>query len=175
MLLPELTTTSAPVTRSTSCAYSSAPTAESVSTPAVPPRASSRRVRAGASASPRPVSKRPAFCSVMTPRRMPLSLASWFSRAWIGPRCPAWIAWASCWSCAITRAAFSASSCFSRNRPDAERCASESRASVLPCSESEASTKPTAATTIIGRMTRTMKKTVSRLRKLIRAPGDRPA
>ena len=172
---PDLTTTSVPVTRSTSSANACALIADSVSTPAVSPSASIRRVRAGASASPRPVSKRPAVSSAMTPRATSSSRASSSNRRWIASRSPLWIACASCGSRAITRADSSARSWYSRNSPEAERCACDRRASVLPCSESEASTNPTAATTIIGRMTRTMKKTVSRLRKLITAPGDRPA
>ena len=90
-------------------------------------------------------------------------------------RRPLWIAWASRGSPAIARAASCARVWYSRKRPTAAVRASDTRASVLACSESDASTKPTAATTIIGRMTRTMKKTVSRLRKLMRTPGDRPA
>ena len=173
---PSVTTTSAPVTRSTSCAYSSAPTAESVSTPAVPPWASSRRVRAGASASPRPVSKRPAFCSAMTPRRMPLSLASWSSRAWIGPRCPAWIACGELLvlrdhARGLLRLVLLLAEQAGRGASAPRRAARRS----CPARSRTRARSPTAATTIIGRMTRTMKKTVSRLRKLIRAPGDRPA
>ena len=174
-LSPVLTTTSAPVTRSISVAYCWALMTETMSTPAVAPLASSSRVRAGATASPRPVSKRPLPRSVMTPRATSFSWASVSKRRWIGARRPAWIASASCGSRAITRAAASARSWYSRNSPEAARWASDSRASVLPCSESEASTNPTAATTIIGRMTRTRKKTVSRLRKLMGAAGDRPA
>ena len=148
---------------------------ETVSTPTVAPSASIRRERAGATASPRPVSKRPVSSRRMSVRTARFSVASASSRAWIGPRFPASIAADSSASWPMLRAASSARSWNSRNSPEAERRAADSRASVLPCSDAAASTNPTVATTTIGRMTRTMKKMVSRLRKLIRAPGDRRA
>ena len=147
---------------------------ETVSTPALAPLESMRRVRAGATASPRPVSKRPEPSRRMTVRTARAAVAAASSRSWIRSRSPASIAAERRTSCPIWRAAASARSWNSRNSPEAERWASNSRASVLPCSESDARTNPTVATTTIGRMTRTMKKMVRRLRKLIRAPGDRP-
>ena len=110
----------------------------------------------------------------MTVRTARCWVASASNRAWIGPRSPASIAAERRPSCPICRAAASARSWNSRNSPEAERWASNSRASVLPCSESAAGANPTVATTTIGRMTRTMKKMVRRLGKLHSGTG-RPA
>ena len=74
--VPELTTTPVSVTRSTSSAYACAPIADSMSVPAVSPRALISRVRAGASASPPPVSNRPSPSSVIPPRATSCSRAS---------------------------------------------------------------------------------------------------
>ena len=111
---------------------------------------------------------------VMTVRTAPVRAASASRRAWIRSRDPLWIAADSRASRPISRAAAFACSTNKRNRPVAEPRAAPSRASVLPLSDADASTNPTVATTTIGRMTRTMKKMVSRLRKLIQAPGDGP-
>ena len=170
-----LTTTWAPVTRAARRAYSSAPATDAISSPAGRFASSTKRVRAGAIPSPLPDSKRPALVRRRTTRRARAVRTTTSSRARILSRSPPWMAAASSRSPPIARPATWARSWNSRNSPEAERCAVLSRALILPSSESLASTKPTAATTIIGRMTRTMKKMVSRLRKLNWAPDSGPA
>ena len=135
---------------------------ETVSTPTVAPSASIRRERAGATAAPRPVSKRPVFSSRMSVRTALFSVASASSRVWIGPRFPASIAADSSRVLADVARRDLRAVLELAEQPGAERRAADSRASVLPCSDAAASTKPTVATTTIGRMTRTMKKMVSR-------------